>query len=99
MPDSGPSSGTGMTLGDIPGGWDSITLVWTGTPTSLQSQVEAARHALRSEDLRQIAVGCWLLFVSVLRGLLHLGSWVLEHPLRTLAAVLLLGVLIGSLTI
>ena len=99
MADSGPSSGTGMTLRDVPGGWDSVSAVWTGTPASLQAQVEAARTCLKSEDPQQIALGCWLLFVTALRGLLHLGSWALEHPLRTLAAVLLLGVLIGSLAI
>lgn len=88
-----------MTLRDIPGGWDSIRAVWTGSPASLQAQVDAARHGLKSEDPQQIALGCWLLFVTALRGLLHLGSWALEHPLRTLAAVLLLSVLIGSLAI
>jgi hypothetical protein len=98
-PVSSPDSGTRITIGDVPGDWDSVTAVWEGQPESLQTQVTAALQALRSDDPRQIAMGCWALLVAAPRGLLHLCSWALEHPLRTLAAALLLGVLIGSLTL
>lgn len=83
----------------MPGDWESVTAVWEGRPESLQGQVNAALQALRSDDPKQIAMGSWALLVAAPRGLLHLCSWALEHPLRTLAAALLLGVLIGSLTL
>jgi hypothetical protein len=98
-PSSSPDSGTRITLGDIPGDWDSVTEVWEGQPTSLKTQVGRAMEALHSDDPKQIALGCWWLLVTIPRGLLHLGSWTLDNPLRTLAALLLLGVLIGSLTL
>jgi hypothetical protein len=88
-----------MTLGDVPGDWESVTTVYTGRPASLQDQVTQALEAIRSDDPKQIAMGCWSLLVTIPRGLLHLGSWSLENPWRSLAAALLLGVLIGSLTL
>lgn len=86
-------------MSDIPGDWDSVAEVWNGQPASLQAQVTQALEAIRSDDPKQIAMGCWSLLVALPRGVLHLCSWALEHPLRSLAAALLLGVLIGSLTL
>jgi hypothetical protein len=98
-PVSTPDSGTRITLSDIPGDWDSITAVLKGRPVSVEVQVRTALRALHSDDPKQIAMGCWALLVASPRALLHLLSWALEHPVRTLAALLLLGVLIGSLTL
>lgn len=98
-PDSSPSSGTRITLGEIPGDWDSVKAVVKGRPESVETQVKSALRALHSDDPTQIAMGCWALLVASPRAVLHLLSWALEHPLRTLAALLLLGVLIGSLTL
>ncbi len=43
-PDSGPHSGPGITLGDIPGDFDSVRAVWTGDtrpgiPTALPQEI------------------------------------------------------------
>lgn len=95
---SGPSSGTGITLGDVPGDWSSITAVWDGTPTPMSAIVGQIQRAREADDAREIAMACWALLVVVPRGGLHLASWVLEDPLRTAAAALLLAVLIATLT-
>ena len=49
-PDSGPHSGPGMTLGDIPGDFDSVRAVWTGTPEPLSVLAEKVRAARGPED-------------------------------------------------
>jgi hypothetical protein len=98
-PDSGHHSGPGITLGDIPGDWDSVRAVWTGTPEPLSVLVEKVRAARGAEDPQQVAMACWSLLVLVPRSVLHLASWALEHPLRTLVVAVLLGALIGSLTL
>lgn len=97
-PDSGRRSGSGMTLGDIPGDFASVLAVWTGTPEPLSAMAERVQAARQAEDPQQIAMACWAVLVLIPRGLLHLASWALEHPLRTLAIGLLLAGLIGSLT-
>jgi hypothetical protein len=97
--DSGPRSGSGITLSDIPGDWDSVRAVWTGTPESLSVLAEKVRAARDAEDPQQVALACWSLLVLIPRAVLHLASWALEHPLRTAAVALVLGALIGSLTL
>jgi hypothetical protein len=97
--DSGPDSGTGITLGDIPEDWDSIRAVWTGTPEPLSAMTDRVKAARGAEDPQQVALACWALLVIVPRAVLHGVSWALEHPLRTIAIGLLLAGLIGSLTL
>jgi hypothetical protein len=99
---SGPNSGPGITLSDlpdvIPGDWASVTSVWTESPeplSELVGRVAEARHPERSGA--EIALACWALLVLVPRGLLHLGSWVLTHPLRLLAAAALVAVFVATL--
>ena len=99
IPDSGPRSGPGITLGDIPGDFDSVRAVWTGTPEPLSVLAGKVRAARGAEDPQQVAMACWSLLVLVPRAVLHLASWALEHPLRTAAVALLVAVLIGSLTL
>jgi hypothetical protein len=98
-PDSGRDSSPGITLGDIPGDWDSVRAVWTGTPEPLSALAGRVRAARGAEDPQQVAMACWSLLVLVPRAVLHLASWALEHPARTAAMALLLGGLIGSLTL
>jgi hypothetical protein len=86
LPFSGPNSGTGITLRDIPGDWDSVTAVWTGSPEPLSDLVEQASLARAGQDGIAIARACWAVLVLTPRGLLHLGSWVLADPLRTAVA-------------
>lgn len=87
-----------MTLGDIAGDFGSVRAVWTGTPEPLSAMAGRVQAARQAEDPQQIALACWAVLVLIPRGLLHLASWALEHPLRTLAIGLLLAGLIGSLT-
>lgn len=83
---SGPNSSTGITLRDIPGDWGSVTAVWTGSPEPLSDLVGLTGQARDGQqDAQAIAMACWAVLVLVPRGLLHLASWVLAHPLRTLA--------------
>ncbi len=96
--DSGPRSGPGLTLRDVPGDWDSIRAVWDGTPDPLSSLVATIRAARDAQDWRQVAMGCWALLTLVPRGVLHLASWALQHPARTAALTLLLSVLIVCAT-
>ncbi|GAB1646896.1 hypothetical protein [Krasilnikovia sp. MM14-A1259] len=97
--DSGRQSGPGITLSDIPGDWDSVRAIWTGTPEPLSALAGQVRAARGSEDPRQVAMACWSLLVLIPRVVLHGASWFLQHPARTAAALLVLGVLIGSLTL
>lgn len=94
---SGPNSGTGITLRDIPGDWDSVTAVWTGSPEPLSDLVEMASRAREGQDAQAIAMACWAVLVLIPRGLLHLASWVLAHPLRTLAAAAVAAVFVATL--
>ncbi|MEV0005889.1 hypothetical protein AB0H28_26890 [Micromonospora sp. NPDC050980] len=96
-PFSGPNSGTGITLRDIPGDWDSVTAVWTGSPEPLSDLVGQASRARDGSDAHAIAMACWAVLVLIPRGLLHLASWVLAHPLRTLAAASVAAVFIATL--
>jgi hypothetical protein len=98
-PDSGPHSGSGITLSDISRDWGSVRAVWTGTPEPLSVLADKVRAARGAEDPQQVAMACWSLLVLAPRAVLHLASWALEHPLRTLAVALLLGGLIFSLTL
>ncbi|MFI7075558.1 hypothetical protein, partial [Micromonospora sediminicola] len=70
-----------MTLRDIPGDWDSVTAVWTGSPEPLSDLVGQASRARDGSDAHAIAMACWAVLVLIPRGLLHLASWVLAHPL------------------
>ena len=88
-----------MTLSDIPGDWDSLRAVWTGTPEPLSAMTDRVTAARGAEDPQQVAMACWALLVIVPRAVLHGISWALEHPLRTIAIGLLLAGLIGSLTL
>ncbi|RZU46542.1 hypothetical protein EV385_6616 [Krasilnikovia cinnamomea] len=96
---SGRQSGPGITIGDIPGDWGSVHAVWTGTPEPLSALTEQVRAARDADDPRQVAMACWSLLVLIPRAVLHLASWALQDPARTAAALLLLGVLVGSLTL
>ncbi|MDG4756256.1 hypothetical protein O7630_35500 [Micromonospora sp. WMMD718] len=97
QPSSGLNSGTGITLRDIPGDWDSITAVWTGSPEPLSDLVGQAGKAREGSDAHAIAMACWAVLVLIPRGLLHLASWVLAHPLRTLAAAAVAAVFLATL--
>ncbi|GIJ28310.1 hypothetical protein Vqi01_34720 [Micromonospora qiuiae] len=94
---SGPNSGIGITLRDIPGDWESVTAVWTGSPEPLSDLVEMAGRAREGQDAQAIAMACWAVLVLIPRGLLHLASWVLAHPLRTLAAAAVAAVFVATL--
>ncbi|RAO26122.1 hypothetical protein ONO23_05525 [Micromonospora noduli] len=94
---SGPNSGTGITLRDIPGDWESVTAVWTGSPEPLSDMVGQAGRAREGQDAHAIAMACWAVLVLIPRGLLHLASWVLAHPLRTVAVAAVAAVFIATL--
>ncbi|SCF21130.1 hypothetical protein GA0070558_15211 [Micromonospora haikouensis] len=97
QPSSGPSSGTGTTQRHVPGDWESVTAVWTGSPEPLCDLVELTGRAREGQDAQAIAMACWAVLVLVPRGLLHLASWVLAHPLRSLAAAAVAAVFIATL--
>jgi hypothetical protein len=95
---SGANSGTRITLSDIPGEWESVTTVWTDAPTPLCDLVGRAldaRHPDRTAT--DIGMACWAVLVLIPRGLLHLTSWVLTHPLRLLVAAALTAVFLATL--
>lgn len=96
-PISGPTSGTGITLRDISGDWESVTAVWTGSPEPLCDLVGQAGKARDGSDAQAIAMACWAVLVLIPRGLLHLASWVLAHPLRTLATAAVAAIFIATL--
>ncbi|MFC3989645.1 hypothetical protein [Actinoplanes siamensis] len=88
-----------MTLRDVPGDFDSVRAVWSGTPEPLSALTDRVRAARNSDSPQHVAMACWALLVLVPRAVLHLASWALEHPARAAAAGLLLAALIGSLTL
>lgn len=96
-PISAPTSGTGITLRDISGDWESVTAVWTGSPEPLCDLVGQAGKARDGSDAQAIAMACWAVLVLIPRGLLHLASWVLAHPLRTLATAAVAAIFIATL--
>jgi hypothetical protein len=97
QPSSGPNSGTRITVRDVPGDWSSVTAVWTGSPEPLRDLVGQTAQAREGQDGKDIAMACWAVLVLIPRGLLHLASWVLAHPLRTLAAAAVAAVLVATL--
>ncbi|WP_230540426.1 hypothetical protein [Salinispora arenicola] len=86
-----------MTVRDVPGDWDSVTAVWTGSPEPLSDLVGLTGQARDGQDAQAIAMACWAVLVLVPRGLLHLASWVLAHPLRTVAAAAVVAVFAATL--
>jgi hypothetical protein len=97
-PNSGANSGTRITLGDIPGEWASIATVWTDAPEPLCELVERAAVARDADrTATEVALACWAVLVLMPRGLLHLASWVLTHPLRLLAVAVLVAVFLATL--
>lgn len=94
---SGSNSGTGITLGDIPGDWASVTTVWTDSPEPLRAMVGKVTQARTGGTPTDIALACWAVLVLIPRGLFHLASWILSHPIRLLAAAVLAAVLLATL--
>ncbi|MFY1573315.1 hypothetical protein ACN26Z_00275 [Verrucosispora sp. WMMD703] len=97
QPTSSPNSGTRITLSDLPGDWESVTALWTGSPEPLRDLVDQAARARKDEDAQAIAMACWAVLVLIPRGLLHLASWVLAHPLRSLAAAAVAAIFVATL--
>ncbi|MBM0233715.1 hypothetical protein JNW91_18780 [Micromonospora sp. STR1_7] len=71
--------------------------MWTGSPESLSEMVGQAGRAREGQDAHAIAMACWAVLVLIPRGLLHLASWVLAHPLRTVAVAAVAAVFIATL--
>lgn len=94
---SGLNSGTRITLGDIPGDWESVVAVWTETPDPLCDMVDQALQARIGGTPAEIALACWAVLVVVPRAACHLLSWLLSHPLRLAAAVVLTAVFLATL--
>jgi hypothetical protein len=59
--------------------------------------VDQVGRAREGEQATAIAMACWALAVLVPRGLLHLASWVLAHPLRLMAAAAVVAVFVATL--
>lgn len=74
-----------------------MVAVWTGSPEPLCDLVAAAA-GVREPDrtAADVALACWAVLVMIPRGLLHLASWVLAHPVRAAAAAVLLVVLLAT---
>jgi hypothetical protein len=89
-PDSGSDSSTRITVRDVYGATvddlASIRSVWTDSPDPLCKLVT---DATTIRDGNATAVEIWLTAWAALalipRAMLHLVSWILTHPLRTLA--------------
>lgn len=94
---SGPNSGPRITVRDLPGEFDSVTTVWTDAPEPLCHLV-ARTTAARTESRTPADVGlaCWAVLVLIPRAGLHLASWLLTHPLRSLTAAVLIALLIAT---
>ncbi|KXK59805.1 hypothetical protein AWW66_22285 [Micromonospora rosaria] len=71
--------------------------MWTGSPDPLCAVVEQANRARGGQDAAAIAMACWAVLVLVPRGLLHLASWILSHPLRLMAAAAVAAVFVATL--
>ncbi|MEU7935289.1 hypothetical protein AB0B80_27595, partial [Micromonospora echinofusca] len=56
---SGPNSGIGITLRDVPGDWESVTAVWTGSPEPLSDLVALTGQARDGQDAQAVAMACW----------------------------------------
>jgi hypothetical protein len=94
---SGPDSGTRITLGDIPGDFDSLHTIWTKAPEPLCDLVGRVTAAREQGDALDIAMAAWAVLVLIPRGLFHLASWIFTHPLRLLAAAVLMGLFLATL--
>lgn len=95
--ESGVQSGTRLTLRDFPGEWESVTAVWTDSPEPLRVLVARWRGA--NDDDRtpaDVALAVWAALVMPARAALHLGSWVLTHPIRLLVVTALGAVLLAT---
>ncbi|SCL43810.1 hypothetical protein GA0070606_0007 [Micromonospora citrea] len=73
--------------------------MWTGSPEPLSALVEQTGRARDGQDAHAIAMACWAVLVLIPRGLLHLASWVLAHPLRSLAAAAVAAVYLATRTL
>ena len=88
------NSGTRITLSNIfgrvadtPGDWASITTVWTDAPDSLATSVRAVLDARDADNPAAYCLAVWALLVLPARTMLHLLSWALSHPYRTVAVL------------
>jgi len=79
---------------DIPGDWASITTIWTDSPAPLNSIVDQAKQAKADGNG---AMAAWTIIVLIPRGILHLASWILEHPIRCLPAGTLILIFLATL--
>jgi hypothetical protein len=87
-PDSGSDSGTRITVRDVYSATvddlASIRSVWTDSPDPLCRLVTAAT-TIRNGNAAEILLTAWAVLALIPRAALHLASWILTHPLRTLA--------------
>lgn len=96
-PNSGPNSGTRITLRDAPGDWGSVLTVYYDSPESLAEQMRRVREGLaRGDAAGRLAAG-WAVLVLIPRAVLHLGSWLAADPYRAAGAACLLIVFIATL--
>lgn len=99
-PDSDSTPPPRITLRHITGSADlaSLTAVWVGQPPAL-SDLTGEIAAIRDGQTTgpELATAIWHLLVLPARAALHLGSWLLAHPLRL--AVVALALLIITLTV
>jgi hypothetical protein len=92
------NSGRNITLSDLPGDLGSITAIWTGRPDALHDitrHIAAARRDNATPTDKITAA--WSIATLAPRTLLHLTSWTLADPLRTLLAIVAIAITALSL--
>ena len=94
---SGLKSGPDFTVSDFPGDWASVTAVWTDSPEPLRELVGRVTAVRRDPTPVGVGMAVWSALVLIPRGLFHLASWALTHPLRILAVAVLAAVLLATL--
>lgn len=89
-PNSGANSAPRITVRDAYGAvvddLASVRSVWTDSPDPLCKLVADATAAVSGDaTAKESALAAWAVLVLVPRATIHLTSWILTHPLRTLA--------------
>jgi hypothetical protein len=72
------------TLSNLPGDLGSIGAVWTGRPESIHHMIKVIVAARDNDDRAVKTAAAWSILVIIPRTILHLLSWILGDPFRTL---------------
>lgn len=72
--------------------------MWAQAPEPLSALVGRVGQARQPDRTpAEVALACWAVLVVVPRAVCHLASWALAHPLRLLAAAVLVATFLVTL--